>query len=432
MGMDAWPLVLFIVLLFLDVPVAFAIGAGALLFFLRQRGLPLTIFPQRLNAFSGSFPLVAIPMFTFAGVIMNHSGITTRLLNLAETLVGHMSGALAQTNVLLATLMGFESGSGNADAAMQSKMLGAQMVRRGYPAPFAAAIVAASAVITPMMPPGLGFVLYGYLANVSVGRLFMAGIVPGFTMMAALMLTTHVLSKRYGFLPVRARIASPTEVLTAVRQAGWALTVPFVVIFGLRNGVFTPTEAGAVIATYSLLVGLFIYRELKLSQLWGIVTEAAIATATVMLIISAANALGYYMTLDQIASHTGKILTAITTDPLLMLVLMNVLLLLIGMVLESVAALILLTPILVPIAKQVGIDPVHLGVLISLNVTLGAVHPPVGTLMFITCGVLDVKISSYTRAVLPLLAVEFLVLALLILFPALVLTLPNWAFGPGQ
>src|SRR6195952_5316439 len=243
--MDVWPLVLFIVLLFLNLPVMVAIGAGALLYFIGQQGLPIDIFPQRLAAFSQSFPLIAIPMFTFAGVMMNTGGISTRLLNLAETLVGHMSGALAQTNVILATLMGFESGSGNADAAMQSKMLGAQMVKRGFPRPFAAAIVAASAVITPMMPPGLGFVLYGYLANVSVGRLFMAGIVPGFTMMTALMITTRFLSKRYGFLPVPDRRATFREIVVAIRKASWALTVPFVVIFGLRYGIFTPTEAGA-------------------------------------------------------------------------------------------------------------------------------------------------------------------------------------------
>jgi tripartite ATP-independent transporter DctM subunit len=430
--MDLWPLALFILLLFLNVPVTVAIGSGALLFFLHQQGMPLAIFPQRLAAFSQSFPLVAIPMFTFAGVIMNHAGITTRLMNLAETLVGHMSGALAQTNVLLAALMGFESGSGNADAAIQSKMLGVEMIRRGYPRPFAAAIVAASAVITPMMPPGLGFVLYGYLANVSVGRLFMAGIVPGFTLMIALMITTRFLSKKYGFLPVRPRMASPIEILGAIRQAAWALTVPFVVIFGLRYGIFTPTEAGAVIATYSLLVGLFVYRELKFSQLWEVITEAALATAIVMLIISASNALGFYMTLEQIASRLATMLSAVTVNPLLMLVVINVFLLCVGMVLESVAALILLTPILVPIATGVGVNPVHLGVLVCLNLALGAVHPPVGTLMFISCGVLEVKVVDYTRAVLPLLAVEVGVLALLILFPPLVLTLPNWAFGPGQ
>ena len=278
--MDLWPLALFVGLLALNAPVAIAIAAGALLFFLHQQGLPLTIFPQRLMSASGSFPLLAIPMFMLAGVIMNHAGITKRLLNLAETLVGHMHGGLAQTNVVLATLMGFESGSGNADAAMQSKMLGTEMIRRGYHPAFAAAVVAASAVITPIIPPGLGFVIYGYLANVSVGRLFMAGIVPGLMLMISLMLVTHYVSKRRGYKPVRPRIAGPLEVLRAVRDAGWALTVPIVVIFGLRYGIFTPTEAGAVIAVYSLFVGFFIHRELKASQLWDIITESALATAT--------------------------------------------------------------------------------------------------------------------------------------------------------
>ena len=430
--MDLWPVLLFVVMLFLNAPVAIAIASGAMLFFLHQQGLPLTIFPQRLMASSESFPLVAIPMFTVAGVIMNHAGITKRLLNLAETLVGHMAGALAQTNVLLATLMGFESGSGNADAAMQAKMLGAEMVRRGYARPFAAAIVAASAVITPIIPPGLGFVLYGYLANVSVGRLFMAGIVPGFMLMTALMITTRFMARNRGYLPIRARMAPPIEILRAVRDAGWALTVPFMVIFGLRYGIFTPTEAGAVIACYSLFVGVFIYRELALSQLWGIVTEAALATAMVMLIISAADALGFYMTLEQIASRLASGLSTITSSPLLMLIIINFFLLATGMLLESLAALILLTPILAPIGAQVGIDPVHLGLVIVLNLTLGAVHPPVGTLMFISCAILEVKVVDYTIAIMPLLGAELLVLALLVLFPDLALFLPNWAFGPGH
>ena len=430
--MDFWPLVLFVVLLFLNVPVAVAIGSGALLFFLHQQGMPLTIFPQRLAAFSQSFPLLAIPMFIMAGVTMNRAGITMRLLNLAETLVGHMAGALAQTSVVLAAMMGFESGSGYADAAMQSKMLGSEMIRRGYPRPFVAAIIAASAVITPMMPPGLGFVLYGYLANVSVGRLFVAGIVPGFTMMFSLMIITRYLAKHYDLKPAREHRASWREILAAIRQASWALTVPFVIVFGLRYGIFTPTEAGAVIAVYSLLVGLLVYRDLKISQLWSLVAEAALATAIVMLIISAANALGYYMTLDQIAAHVETAMRSVVTSPLMMLIIINVFLLCIGMVLESVAAMILLTPILVPIATHVGVNPVHLGVLMSLNLSLGAVHPPVGTLMFITCGVLDVDIVDYTIAVWPLLVVEVLVLILLILFPPIALTLPMWAFGPMQ
>ena len=430
--MDLWPLVVFLVLLAINAPVGIAIAAGALLFFVDQQGLPMTIYPQRLMSSSDSFPLVAIPMFTLAGVIMNHAGITKRLLGLAETLVGHMAGGLAQTNVVLATLMGFESGSGNADAAMQSKMLGTEMIRRGYHPPFAAAVVAASAVITPIIPPGLGFVIYGYLANVSVGRLFMAGIVPGLMLMIALMIVTHHVSKRRGYKPTRANMAGPVEILRAIRDASWALTVPIVVIFGLRYGIFTPTEAGAVIAVYSMLVGFFIYRELKLSHLMPIITEAALATATVMIIISAADSFGFYMTLERVAARTADFLATLTSDPLLMLVIINLFLLGVGMLLESVAALILLTPILAPVGAQLGIDPVHLGLLIVLNLTIGAITPPVGTLMFISCGVLRVSIADFTRAVLPLLAAEIVVLALLILFPQLVLFIPNWALGAGR
>jgi len=430
--MDLWPLALFIGLLALNTPVAMAIGAGALLFFLNQDGLPLTIFPQRLMSAAGSFPLLAIPMFMLAGVIMNHAGITKRLLNLAETLVGHMHGGLAQTNVLLATLMGFESGSGNADAAMQSKMLGTEMIRRGYAPAFAAAIVAASAVITPIIPPGLGFVIYGYLANVSVGRLFMAGIVPGLMLMISLMVVTHFISKRRGYKPVRPKMASLLDVLKAVRDAGWALTVPILVIFGLRYGVFTPTEAGAVIAMYSMFVGFFIHRELKVAHLWAIISESALATATVMIIICAADAFGFYMTLERIAAHAASALSSVTTNPLLMLAMISLLLLLIGMFLESVAALILLTPILAPIGVAVGIDPVHLGLVVVLILTIGAITPPVGTLMFISCGILGVTIEQFTRAVLPLLAAQLVVVALLVCFPELVLTIPNWSMGVGR
>lgn len=430
--MDLWPLFAFLVLLAINAPVNIAIAAGALLFFVNQQGLPMTIYPQRLMSSSESFPLVAIPMFTLAGVIMNHAGITRRLLSLAETLVGHMAGGLAQTNVVLATLMGFESGSGNADAAMQSKMLGTEMIRRGYHPPFAAAVVAASAVITPIIPPGLGFVIYGYLANVSVGRLFMAGIIPGLMLMTSLMIVTHFVSKRRGYKPVRPKAASPLEVLVAIRDASWALTVPIVVIFGLRYGLFTPTEAGAVIAVYSMLVGFFIYRELKVSDLWGIITEAALATATVMIIISAADAFGFYMTLERVAVSTADVLATLTSNPLVMLLIINLFLLCLGMLLESVAALILVTPILAPVGAQLGIDPVHLGLLIVLNLTIGAITPPVGTLMFISCGVLRVSIADFTRAVLPLLAAEVTVLSLLVLFPQLVLFIPNWALGPGR
>jgi tripartite ATP-independent transporter DctM subunit len=427
--MDLFPLCVFVVLMLLDMPVAIAIAIGALTFFLDQTGLPLSIFAQRMLTSSESFPLVAIPMFALAGVIMNHSGITARLLRLAECLVGHLPGALAQTNVVLATLMGFESGSGNADAAMQSKLLGANMIRRGYDPSFAAAIVAASAVITPIIPPGLGFVIYGYLANVSVGRLFIAGVVPGFMLAVSLMVVTHFIAKRRGYKPVRARPARPLELLAAFRDAAWALTVPVFIVVGLRYGLFTPTEAGAVIVVYAALIGAFVYRELRWSQTIDILTEAALATAAVMIIISAADALGYYLTLEQLPTHAATFLTSLTSNPLAMLLIINAFLLILGMFLESLAALILVTPVLAPVALAVGIDPVHLGLLIVLNLTIGAITPPVGTLMFISCGVLGVKITDYSRSVLPLLGAQVVVLLLLVLFPVLVVGLPNALMG---
>lgn len=430
--MDLWPLALFVLLMALNAPIAFAIAAGALLFFLDQKGLPIVIFPQRLMSASGSFPLVAIPMFVFAGVVMNYAGITRRLLNLAEALVGHMSGALAQMNVVLATMMGFESGSGNADAAMQAKMLGTEMVRRGYAPAFAAAIVAASAVITPIIPPGLGFVIYGYLANVSVGRLFLAGIVPGFLLMISLMLVTRWIARRDGYRPVRERFVSAGELFKAIRDAGWALTVPVFIVVGLRNGLFTPTEAGAVIALYSMFVGFVIHRELRPAHLWSILTEASLATASVMLIISAADAFGFYMTMEQVPATAARWLATLTGNPTAMLFLINVLLLIVGMFIESVAALIMLTPILAAVGVAVGIDPVHLGLIIVLNITIGAITPPVGTLMFIACGVLKVTVAQYSRAILPLLGAQLAVLTLLIVFPALATFLPTALMGPGR
>lgn len=430
--MNLVPLIVFGVLMFLNMPIAIATAIGALVFFFQQQGLPLPIFSQRLIASSDSFPLLAIPMFTLAGVIMNHSGISRRLLNLAESLVGHLPGALAQANIVLATLMGFETGSANADCAMQSKLLGANMVRRGYDPPFVAAIISASAVISPIMPPGLGFVIFGYLANVSVGRLFLAGILPGFILAAAMMIMVHYIARKHGYKPSRPRRATVMELGQAVREAAWALTVPFIVILGIRYGLFTPTEAGAVIVVYSVFVGAVIYGELKWSSAIEVLTEAGLTTALVMLIICASDALGFYMALEQVPTKTAEFLTSLTSNPLAMLMLINVFLLLLGTFFESLAALILLTPILAPVAIAIGIDPVHLGVIIVLNLTIGAITPPVGTLIFIACSVLNVNIRDFTRAVIPFMIVQIVVLFLLTLFPVLVLALPNYLMGVGR
>jgi tripartite ATP-independent transporter DctM subunit len=430
--MDFLPMVVFLVLMLLNVPVAVALSSGALTFFFIQSGLPLPIYAQRMATTAFSFPLLAIPMFTLIGVIMNHAGITKRLLDLAEALVGHLVGALAQSNIVLATLMGGLSASGYAEAAMQSKMLGTEMVRRGYPAPFAAAIVAASSVITPIIPPGLGFIIYGFLADVSIGRLFIAGIIPGLMLAAALMVVTHFLARKHDYSRIREKRANLAEFMVVLRRAGWALTVPVFIVVGIRYGVFTPTEAGAVTVVYAVLIGLFAHREFKVSDLPKILTEASLSSAMVMFVITAATAFGYYMTLERIPARAAEILTLATTDPLIMLLLINVFLLVVGMFVESLAALIILTPIFVPVITHLGIDPVQFGLVVVLNLALGGLTPPVGGLMYISCSVLNVRIVDYFRAVFPLLAAQLVVLLLLTILPGLVTFLPNLLMGQAQ
>ncbi|PCJ85604.1 MAG: C4-dicarboxylate ABC transporter [Hyphomicrobiales bacterium] len=430
--MDYLPFAVFFVLLILNIPVAIALASGALSFFFIQSGLPLPIYAQRLSSSAASFPLLAIPMFTLIGVIMNHAGITKRLLDLAEVLVGHFVGALAQSNIVLATLMGGLSASGYAEAAMQSKMLGNEMIRRGYPAPFAAAIVASSSIITPIIPPGLGFIIYGFLANVSIGRLFLAGIVPGLMLAGSMMVVAYILSKQRGYAKMRETRATAPEIWTALRGAGWALTIPIFVIVGIRYGVFTPTEAGAVMVVYSVLIGLFAHKEISIRDLPKILTEASLSAGMVMVVITAATAFGYYMTLEHIPGRIAEYLTLVTSNPLLMLLLLNLFLLVLGMFLESIAGLIILTPILVPVVSQLGIDPVHFGLIFVLNLSMGALTPPVGGLMYITCSLLNVKIVDFVKAVWPLFLTQLLVLLILTVFPVLVTFLPNLLMGPGH
>jgi len=429
---DYLPFLVFIVLLLLNVPVAVVLACGALTFFLTQRGLPMPIFAQRLGSSAFSFPLLAIPMYTLIGVILNYAGITKRLLNLAEALVGHFIGALAQSSIVLATLVGGLSASGYAEAAMQSKMLGGEMIRRGYPAPFAAAVVAASAVIDAIIPPGLGFIIYGFLADVSIGRLFIAGIVPGLLLAAAMMVVTYFIALKRGYGRMREERASLREIGSALKGAAWALTVPIIVIFGIRDGVFTATEAGAVTAIYCFLIGIYAHKEIRWSDIPSILTEASLASGMVLFVICAATTFGYYMTLERIPATLAEYLSGITTNPVLMLLVINVFLLILGMFLESIAALIILTPILVPVTNALGIDPIHFGIIFILNMSVGALHPPVGGLMFVTCSILNVRVMDFFWAVLPLLLAQLAVLLLITLVPPLVTFLPYLLMGTGQ
>jgi tripartite ATP-independent transporter DctM subunit len=338
-------------------------------------------------------------------------------------------GGLAQVNVLNSVFIGGMSGSGNADAAIDSKTLVPVMVARGYDKPFAAAVTAASGVIAPIIPPGIGLLIYGFLADVSVGRLFIGGVVPGLLLALGLMVVVHVVSRRRGYGRVRERRLPWWVVLRHVRDAAWALLLPVLIVAGLRFGAFTPTEAGAVAAVYAVAVGMLVYRELRWRHLGPILAESLAATAVVMLILGAANALMWVLTWERVPVRIAQALFALSDNPYVLLVLLNVLLLVLGCVMEGTALLIILTPILVPVMTKLGVDPVHFGLVVVLNLTIGAVTPPVGTILYTVCSIVGVSVEEFTRELLPFLGALVAVLGLVTYVPPVVLWLPDLVMG---
>ncbi|MGE3926530.1 MAG: TRAP transporter large permease, partial [Lautropia sp.] len=411
-------------------PISFAIAISALSFFLVDGGMPLNIFVQKIVTVTDSYPLLAIPFFVLAGAIMNRAGITRRLLALADALVGHMTGALAQMCTVLSTFLGGLTASSSADAAMLAKTLGPEMVKHNYSPAFAAVITSCAAIITSLIPPSIGLIIYGYVADVSIGRLFIGGIIPGLLIAATLMIVTWWISRRRGYLPMRREFAGMGEVGRCFKDAVWALSIPVFIIVGIRYGIFTPTEAGAITVLYVILVGLFGYRTLRLADLPELLKETALDTASVMLMICAASVFGFYLAWERIPPQMANWLVTLTKDPVLLLLLINALLIVLGTAVEGTSALIILTPIFVPILTKLGIDPVHFGIVLVTNLTIAGVTPPVGQMMFISSQVLRVPMDDYTIEVLPFLGALMVLLVILSLFPQLSIFLPNLVFGP--
>ena len=429
MWVDWVPGILMLVLFALETPIAFAIGISALSFFLIDGEVPLNIFVQKMVTATDSYPLLAIPFFVLAGAIMNKAGITRRLLALADAMVGHMTGALAQMCTVLATLLGGLTASSSADAAMLSKVLGPEMVKANYSPAFAAVITSCAAIITALIPPSIGLIIYGYIADVSVGRLFIGGIMPGLMLAASLMIVTWFISKKRGYSPLRREFAGMVVLGRSFRDALWALSIPVFIIVGIRYGIFTPTEAGAITVLYVIAVGMFAYKSLKLSDLPRVMKETALDTSSVMLMICAASAFGFYLAWERIPPQMAAWLVSLTKDPVTLLLLINVLLIVLGTAVEGTSALIILTPIFVPILVKLNVDPVHFGIVMVTNLTIAGVTPPVGQMMFISSQVLRVPMEDYTMEVLPFLGAMLVVLLLLTLFPQITLWLPNLMYG---
>ncbi len=425
----ALPSLLLVLLFALNVPVAFAIAMSALSFFFLADGLPIDIFFQKMVAATESYPLLAVPFFVLAGSLMNAAGITRRLLALADALVGHLTGALAQACTVLATLLGGLTASSSADAAMLSKLFGPEMVSRGYSPAFAAAITSSAAIITALIPPGIGLIIYGYLADVSVGRLFLAGVVPGLLLAGSLLLTTWLIARRRGYAPVRARFIGWREVARTTRDAIWALAIPVFIIVGLRYGIFTTTEAGAITVFITIAIGWLVYGELTVAKIPGIIRETVLDTSSVMLLICAASAFGFYLAWERLPPAMANWMVGLTRDPQMLLLLINVLLIVLGTAVEGTAALIILTPIFVPVIMRFGIDPVQFGIVLVTNLTIAGITPPVGQMMFISCAVLRVPMERYTVEILPFLGAMCVVLGLITFVPELSLWLPDLVMG---
>lgn len=424
--MQFLPVIVVFLLYFSSIPIAYALFAAALSYFtFINTGSPVDLVLQRFITSTASFPLLAIPFFIMAGSIMNYAGISSKLMKMADVLTGHMVGGLAQVNVVLSTLMGGVSGSANADAAMQCKILVPEMEKRGYSKGFSTAITAASSAIAPVIPPGINLIIYALIAQVSVGKIFIAGYVPGLIMCLCLMVTVTIISKKRGYKPSREKKATPIEILRQVKESSWALFLPFGIILGLRFGMFTPTEAGAIAVLFCTLVGFFVYKELKIHHFKEILKDTVYGTSSVVLIIVAASVFGYYMSWERIPQTIASGLLDITTNKYLMLLVINVLFLAMGMFLEGGAALIILAPLLVPVVVQLGVDPVHFGLIAIVNIMIGGVTPPFGSMMFTTCTITGLPIGEFVRESLPFIGALLIALLIITYMPGLIMFLPN-------
>lgn len=420
------PIILVFVLYFSSIPVAYALFGSTMVYFsFMNVGSPPDLILQKYITSASSFSLLAIPFFIMAGSIMNYSGISDKLMKFADVLTGHLPGGLGQVNVVLSLLMGGVSGSANADAAMQSKMLVPEMEKRGYDKAYSSAITAASSAITPVIPPGIDLIIFALIAGVSVGKLFIAAYIPAFLMAMGLMIAVHFISKKRKYVPSREKRATAGEIGKQTLESIWALLFPFGIIGGLRIGIFTASEAGAVAVLYTVIVGVFIYKELKWKHFIPIMKETVYGSSSVVLIIVAASVFGYYMSWERIPQMLTSLLLGITQSKYIMLLLINGLLLVMGMFLEGGAAMIIIAPLLVPVVTSLGVDPVHFGIVVILNIMIGGITPPFGSMMFTVCSITGTELVDFFKEVIPFIIALLIVLMLITYIPQISMVLPN-------
>lgn len=414
---------IFVLLALLGIPLAVGSGVGAWLAFLITGDMPGNLVVLRMLHSTDSFSLLAIPLFIFCGMLMNTSGITDRIFHFARLLVGHVSGGLAHANVVASIIFAGMSGAAVADAGGLGQVEIKAMKDQGYDLDFAAAVTAASSTIGPIIPPSVPMIIYASLAEESVGRLFLGGVIPGFLMGASLVVIIYIISKRRSY--PKDRKASLNQLWQAFKAAFWPMMTPAIILGGIGGGIFTATEGAAVAALYALILGVVVYKEVKVTDIPKILVDTMAITAIMLFILSTINSISWILVLEDVTSSVADQVLGLTRQPWLILLITNIFLLILGSVLEGLPIMVLTIPILLPLMESIGVDPIHFGVVMVLNIMIGGITPPIGMLLFITSRIANLQLERLMRSILPFIIPLVVVLILITYIPWLVTALPN-------
>ncbi len=418
-----WLIPLLFLFFFMGMPITFSLGVVSLLGLILAK-VPLLLVVQRLWTAVDTFSLVAVPLFILAGDLMSQGGISRRLVNFAQALVGHLTSGLAMVAVVACMFFAAVSGSAIADAAAIGGILIPTMIANGYHPPFTASLVAAAGTIGPIIPPSIPMVIYGAMTNTSIAMLFAGGFLPGVLMGAGLMVYCYYVGKERGYRG-REQRAGIREIARGFKDALLAMLMPVIIIGGIVSGVFTPTESGVVAVVYSLLLGMFVYRELTWGEVMRLLYECGLLTGKILFILGTASIFSWLLTVQGIPQQVTAAIAGLNAGWVMMLLLINLILLFVGTFIDTISALVIFTPLLLPLATSVGVDPIHFGVILAVNLTIGMITPPVGVVLFVTTAIAKLTIREMMRDLTPMIGVLIVALAITTYWPALVMWIPN-------
>jgi len=414
---------IFIILITTGVPIAFVLGISSLVYLIKI-GMPLVLIPQRMFVGLNSFLLLAVPLFVVAGKLMNETGITDKLVAFASLLLGRLRGGLAYVNIVASMLFAGITGTGAADTSAIGSVMIPAMIKQGYRADYSAAVTAISSVIGPVIPPSLAMLVYAAIAQVSVAKLFLGGVIPGI-LLGLVQIAIAAFYAKIKHHPLRMEKFTFRRSVKITCEAVVGLVMPLIIIGGILSGVFTATESATIAVFYALLIGFFLYRKLTFSKLKTVLLEAGILIGPILIIIATANLFGWILTAEAIPETIANFIISITSNPYLILLLMNMVFLFVGTFMETLASIILLTPIFLPLITGIGVDPVHFGIILVVNLNIGLATPPLGVCMFIACPLAGISIKDFVKAIWPFLLGSIGVLFLITYIPGLVMFIPN-------